>query len=262
MAHTQLKMIDWRILIFWASSQLLQGLPWLAMATVNKQPKEPVTVDPCLKTIVLHACKYQVKLWNGTTCNLKSWIPSIFFIYAWDNCLLLNIISFWRRRLCPAVQSLTFLYTILNRKGNPLIKPPWKNAALLRTMHMFMLTIMFFNLWTLFPFIYLQPEEGTAMFWADPCPCTCVIRPSQAALQMYIPLWAMCFSGPTVWWIIPESWDFCFQELYSISVDSCHVTSFQLLLYHRHNSLFCLKILEVWGYNGALVSILFMIRLS
>lgn len=153
MAHTQLKMIDWRIVIFLASSQLLQGLTWLAKATVNKQPKEPVTVDPCLKTIVLHACKYEVKLWYGATCNLKSWILSIFFIYAWDNCLLLNIISFWKRRLCPAVQSLTFLYTILNRKGNPLIKPPWKNAALLCTMHMFMLTLMFFNFWTLFPFI-------------------------------------------------------------------------------------------------------------
>ena len=61
MARTQLKMIDWRILIFWASSQLLQGLTWLAKETVNKQPK-PVTVDPCLKTIVLHASKYQVKL--------------------------------------------------------------------------------------------------------------------------------------------------------------------------------------------------------
>lgn len=200
MAHTQLKMIDWRILIFLASSQLLQGLTWLAKATVNKQPKEPVTVDPCLKTIVLHACKYQVKLWYGATCNLKSWILSIFFIYAWDNCLLLNIISFWRRRLCPAVQSLTFLYTILNRKGNPLKTSMEKCCPFMYNAHVHA-NINVLQLLNSLPFYNVEPEEGTAMFWADPCPCTCVIRPSQAALQMYIPLWAMCFSGPTVWWI-------------------------------------------------------------
>ena len=120
---------------------------------------------------------------------------------------LLNSISFGRRRLWPAVQSLTFLCTILNRKCNPLIKPSWKNAALLRTMYMFMLAVMFFNLWALYPFIYVQPEGVTAMFCADPCPCTCL----GLHRQYYIPLGYVFFwTYRLVNILIPDSWGFLF----------------------------------------------------
>ena len=126
---------------------------------------------------------------------MKNWIlPSMFFIYPCDDCLLfipwggggggggelLNSISFGRRRLWPAVQSLTFLCTILNRKCNPLIKPSWKNAALLRTIHVHANSNVL-QLVSSLPFYICATWRSYCHVLSGPLPMY-MCRPSQAVL--------------------------------------------------------------------------------